>query len=408
MIRIISLLLPALLFGDTLKSILEYAYQNNNILHSYKYAKDAKAKEVESKKSDYFPKIDIGASYKNTSDASLFQISDIYSSYGRVEFDIYDGGVKSSQLEKAASEHKASGYDESQAKKNISLEIVKNFYEIQSLEALLSAKEDSKKSISEQLERVKRFYDAKLATRDDIDRLQASYDNYLYEIESVRFEIFSAKKALEIKVGKKIESFEKSFFMESSASDFEVSDSVKSLEYKQNAMQSSSKALEGAYYPKIKIEDTYSLYGYNNVEAANPLKIDRQNVALISLNMRIFDYGAISEAKQSMDLNAKSLKKQSEHMSYEQKAEYEISIARIGSTKLKIKSSKSALASARSAFKTVNEKYDARIVDYVVYLDALSVKTNAEALYERSLNELQVAYALLYYHSGKNLEEFLK
>lgn len=408
MIKIISLLLPALLFGDSLKSILEYAYQNNNILHSYKYAKDAKAKEVESKKSDYFPKIDIGASYKNTSDATLFQISDIYSAYGRVELDIYDGGVKSSQLEKAASEHKASGYDESQAKKNISLEIVKNFYEIQSLEALLSAKEDSKKSISEQLERVKRFYDAKLATRDDIDRLQASYDNYLYEIESVRFEIFSAKKALEIKVGKKIESFEKSFFMESSASDFEVSDSVKSLEYKQNAMQSSSKALEGAYYPKIKIEDTYSLYGYNNVEAANPLKIDRQNVALISLNMRIFDYGAISEAKQSMDLNAKSLKKQSEHMSYEQKAEYEISIARIGSTKLKIKSSKSALASARSAFKTVNEKYDARIVDYVVYLDALSVKTNAEALYERSLNELQVAYALLYYHSGKNLEEFLK
>ncbi|OHE20818.1 MAG: transporter, partial [Sulfurimonas sp. RIFOXYD12_FULL_36_11] len=367
MIKIISLLLPALLFGETLKSMLEYAHQNNHILHSYKYAKDAKAKEAESKKSDYFPKIDIGASYKNTSDVTPFQISDIYSGYGRVEVDIYDGGIKSSQLERAKNEYKASGYDEAQAKKNLSLDIVKNFYEIQSLEALLAAKEDSKKSISEQLERVKRFYDAKLATRDDVERLQASYDTNIYEIESVLFEIFSAKKALEIKVGKKIESFEKSAFMENSASDFEVSDSVKSLEYKQNALQSSSKALEGAYYPKIKIEDTYSVFGYDNIEPTHPLKIDRQNVALISLNMRIFDYGATSEAKQAVDLSAKALSKQAEYMSSEQKAEYEISIARVNSVKLKIQSAKSALTSARSAFKTVNEKYSAGIADYITY-----------------------------------------
>ena len=124
--------------------------------------------------------------------------------------------------------------------------------------------------------------------------------------------------------------------------------------------------------------------------------------------MRIFDYGATSEAKQAVDLSAKALSKQAEYMSSEQKAEYEISIARVNSVKLKIQSAKSALTSARSAFKTVNEKYSAGIADYITYLDALSAKTSASALYERSLNELQIAYALFYYHSGKNLEEFLK
>lgn len=408
MVKILFLLLPALLFGETLKSLLGSAYQNNDLLESYKYTKDAKAKEAESKKSDLFPTINIGASYKKTSDVTPFQISDIYSGYGRVEVDVYDGGVKLSQLERAKNEHKASSHDELQERKNISLEIVRDFYEIQSLNALLIAKEDAKKSMHEQLERVKQFYDAKLATRDDVERLQASFDTNTYEIESVLFEILSTKKSLEIKVGKKIESFEPSVFMEISAHPLESSDSIKSLQYKQNALQSSSKALEGVYYPKIKLEDIYTVYGYNDVEPTHPAKIDRQNVALLSLNMRIFDYGATAEAKQAVDLNAKALSKQAEYMSRKQKADYEISIARIESAKLKIQSAKSALTSARSAFKTVNEKYDARIVDYVVYLDALSVKTNAEALYERSLNELQVAYALLYYHSGKNLEEFLK
>jgi len=408
MIRVLSLLLPALLFGDTLKSILEHAHQNNNLLQSYKYTKDAKEKEVESKKSDFLPKIDIGASYKNTSDVTPFQISDIYSGYGRVEVDVYDGGIKSSQLERAKNEHKASAHDESQERKNISLEIVRDFYEIQSLKALLAAKEDAKKSMHEQLERVKQFYDAKLATRDDVERLQASYDTNIYEIESVLFEILSAKKALEIKVGKKIESFESSAFMEISADTFEQSDSIKSLLYKQNALQSSSKALEGAYYPKVKLEDVYTVYGYNDIESTHPAKIDKQNIALLSLNMRIFDYGATSEAKQAVDLNAKAISKQMEYMSHKQKADYEISIARIESIKLKIQSAKSALTSAQSAFKTINEKYNAGIVDYVIYLDALSAKTSASALYERSLCELEIAHALFYYHSGKNLEEFLK
>jgi outer membrane protein TolC len=95
-------------------------------------------------------------------------------------------------------------------------------------------------------------------------------------------------------------------------------------------------------------------------------------------------------------------------MSKEQKMRHEISVARVKSSKLKIKSAKSALNAASSAFGTINEKYNAGIVDYVIYLDALSAKTNASALYEKSLNDLEVAYAMFYYYSGKKLEDFIK
>ncbi len=396
------------MFAESLKSILDSAHQNNNLVLSSKFAKEAKEREIESKKSDYFPTIDIGASYKNTSDITLFQIRDIYAGYGRVELDVYDGGVKSSQLERAKDEFRASSHDEAQMKKSLSLQIVQDFYTIKSLESSLRAKEDARKSLEEQLERIKQFYDAKLATQDDIDRLQASYDRNSYEIESLNFEMLSAKKSLELKVGKEIESFDESSFKESEFSDFEENDDIKSLAFKERAIKNSAEALEGAYYPNVKLEDTYTLYGYDDIAPSHPAKIDRQNVLMLSMNMRIFDYGSTNESKQALILNSKALNEEVKYMSKEQKMQHEIAKARVKSSKQKIRSANSSLKAASSAFETVNEKYNAGIVDYVIYLDALSAKTDASALYEKSLNDLEVAYAMFYYYGGKKLEDFIK
>lgn len=408
MIRLLLLILPALASAESLKSILDYAHQNNNSVKSSKYIKEAKLQEVESKKSNYFPTIDIGASYTNTSDATLFQFRDVYSGFGRAELDIYDGGAKSAQLQKAKDEFLSSSHDEIESKKSLSLQITQDYYNILSIMADIRAKEDARKSLHEQLERIKQFYDAKLATKDDIDRLHASYERVVYEIESRNFELLSVKKAMELKVGKEIESFEKSTFKEIELSDIELQDSVKSLIYKERALKKSADSIESIYYPNIKLEDTYTIYDYSNEADANPLKIDRQNVLMLTLNMRIFDYGATKEARESLLLSAKALNEEIRYMSKEQKMHYELSIARLNSLKTKIKSAKSAFTSASSAFKTINEKYIAGIVDYVIYLDALSAKTEADALYESSLNDLQIAYAMLYYYSGNNIEEFIE
>lgn len=322
--------------------------------------------------------------------------------------DIYDGGAKSSQLERAKDEFRASSHDEAQMKKSLSLQIVQDFYTIKSLESSLRAKEDARKSLQEQLERIKQFYDAKLATQDDIDRLQASYDRNSYEIESLNFEMLSAKKSLELKVGKEIESFDESSFKDTELSDFEENDDIKSLTFKERAIKNSAEALDGAYYPNVKLEDTYTVYGYDDIAPNHPAKIDRQNVLMLSMNMRIFDYGSTSESKQALILNSKALNEEIKYMSKEQKMRHEISVARVKSSKLKIRSAKSSHRAALSAFETVNEKYNAGIVDYVIYLDALSAKTDASALYEKSLNDLEVAYAMFYYYGGKKLEDFIK
>ncbi len=406
--RLLFLLAPALLFGDDLKSLLEFAKKNNDLLVSSKLTQDAKAKDVESKKSAYFPTIDVGAFYKSTEERNFMQAGDVYSGYAKAGLDIYDGGRKSSLLEQAKDESKAGEHDTNEMKKSLALDITKDFYAIKSLNASLVAKQDASKSLQEQLSRIKKYFEAKLATQDDIDRLQAAYDTNMYDIESLRFQILSTHKLLELKVGKSIDSLDTSNFKAALPQNMENSDAIASMMAKESSLLNAAESINSAYYPQIRVEDSYNFYGYDRTDAAHLAGADKQNIAMISANMRIFDYGTLSDAKQAVLLNSYALKSQVAYKTKEQKMQYDLALFRIETSEIKIKSAKSALVAATSAFGTINEKYNVGIVDYVVYLNALSAKTGAKALYETSLNELEVAYASYYYYSGKNLEEFIK
>ena len=160
--------------------------------------------------------------------------------------------------------------------------------------------------------------------------------------------------------------------------------------------------------PQIKLEDTYSLYGYADEPTAFPIEqLDNQNKLMLTLNMRVFDFGVISQTKKSIELNAQAIDKQITYQSKEQKMNQELALYRIQTARLNIKSSQSALKAASSALETITQKYNSGIVDNVVYLDALSSQTEAKALYESSLNNLEIAYALYYFYNAKKLEEFL-
>lgn len=406
--RLILLLIPVFIYAEDLRTLIDFAKANNNLIQSNRYIEHSKSKQVDSKKSAYFPTVDVGAYYQSLNERTPTQAGDIYSGYATVGFDLYDGGRKSALVDAAKSEYKASSFDTNEVQKSLSLGIVQDFFTLKSLEASLEALRDSQKSLKEQLLRVQKFYEARLATKDDVDRLQSAYDTNAYEIESLKFQSLSVKKRLELKVGKSIDALEDSNFKEQFLEEFELSDSIKSLKANQEAVLSSAESVDSIYYPQLRVEDTYSTYGYNRTDIAHPQGLDNQNKIMLSLNMRLFDYSSAKEAKQVLSINSQALNEQVKYKSKEQRVEYELALSSIETSKMKIKSSKSALISALSAYETIEKKYKAGIVDYIVYLDALSAKTNAKSLYEKSLNDLEIAYATYYYHGGKNLEEYIK
>ncbi|MEA1891508.1 MAG: TolC family protein [Campylobacterota bacterium] len=407
MSRLLLLVIPFFLHAESLKSILEFATQNSDLVISKKYTQESKSKYVQAREGAYYPTLDLGAFYQTLQEKTPMLAGDTYSGYATLAYDIYDGGKRSALLDKSINEHKASSYDTKSIQNSISLKIVELFFNIKSLEDTLDARDEAKKSLDEQLTRMKRFVLAKVATKDDVDRLQAAYDTNIYEMESIKLEILTLKKLLELNVGKQIGILDNSKFIEFKEHELELIDSVLSIQANKDALIRGAESIESVYYPHVRVEDSYSLYGYNRTDAQHPEGLDNQNRLMLTLNMRVFDKGIAVKNKEALLIEAQALNTQLSYSKKEQKMQFDLSLSRIKTAFIKIKSASSALVSADSAFEIINKKYDAGIVDNVVYLDALSSQTTAKALYKKSLNDLEIAYATYYYYAGKNLKEFL-
>jgi outer membrane protein TolC len=183
------------------------------------------------------------------------------------------------------------------------------------------------------------------------------------------------------------------------------------LIHRKNALQNLSKSIESSYYPNIKIEDSYTFFGYAKRPyfSGKPIPLlDEQNKISATLSLRVFDFGTLRQKKEVLKLQAAALQEEISYKSKEQKINITISRKRITTAKLNIESTRSALKAAKETLHTITKKYKAGIVDNVVYLDALATHTAAKALYEKSRNDLEIAYALYYYYNAKNLEEFLQ
>jgi outer membrane protein len=188
-------------------------------------------------------------------------------------------------------------------------------------------------------------------------------------------------------------------------------DAIKALRAQKSATISLSETLDSYYYPQIRIEDTYSLYGYDEIPSFPGFGTidlpEQQNKLMATLNLRLVDFGAIGEKKAAVRLSAEALNEEIVYQNKEQKMQQELALSRITTAKLNIKSATSALKAANSALETITKKYNNGIVDNVVYLDALSSQTESKSTYEASLNNLELSYALYYYYNSQKLEEFL-
>ena len=409
---IFILFIPLLGYAQTLKGLLQSAVKNNDIVQSKIYQQRAKNKELDAKKSSYYPTLDIGGIYKRDDAASPFNAGDTYNAYAKLSLELYDGGRRYAQIHEQKSSFTASKFDKEAYKKSLALQIVDDFFTIKDLQASLNAKQEAKKTLQAQLERTKSFYDAKMATLDDVQRVQADFDTNVYDIQTIKFQILSLKSLLELKVGKKITTLTKASFRKTFSTQYQTLDATRASIAQKDALNFSANAVESHYYPNLTLQDKYNGYIFERLDPkltqldAKPLT--QQNTLLLSLNIRLFDFGQLREEKEALQLNAQALQSQITYQNKEQKIQLKLAKAHIRTAKLKIKSARSALDASQSAFITIEKKYNAGIVDYIVYLDALTKKTHAKALYASSLNGLELAYANYYYYSGKNLQEELE
>lgn len=406
--KIALLLVPALFYADNLKSLLDFALSNNKMVQSRHLTQEAKSKELDSAKSSYFPTLDIGAYHQSKNERTPNLAGDIQSGYAKIGFDIYDGGKKSNTIKQNEALLEEASLNTEYYKKSLQLDVVQDFYTIKSTEATLKALEDKKTQLAADLERIRKFFSVGSATIDDVDKLQASYSNNLYQIEQVKYQLLSLTRLLSIKLGKNIATLEDATVIPPVSAQKELSDNIKGLQASSASLQYAAESISSAYYPQLRLENTYNIFDYERTDALHPKGLDNQNTLMLTLNMRLFDNGAIAKQKEAVQLQKMALDMQIKQLEESQDINAELAAVKIDTTKAQIQSAKQSLDAANSAYDVVAKKFEAGVVDNVAYLDALSVKTNAKAQYETALNALQIAYANYYFTMNHNIKDYIK
>jgi len=404
---LVLLSFPLFLYSESLKSMIDYANKHNFLVHSKTSSVKSKKAELESVGRSAYPTVDVGGFYQNLNERTYGMPGTTSSVYTSIGFDIYDGGKRSATKRQKRYELISSNFEKDAFKKSLALSIIQDYFNIKNINASLAALYEQRKSLKAQLSRIKKFVDASLATSDDVYKLQAAYDNNEYSIESLKFDRLSLYKALGLKLNRNVKHIGNARFKKLRVK-FSLDDNIKALKAKQKALLAQADSINSNYNPKVRVENTYSVYDYDRTDLTHPEGIDRQNKLVLSVNMRLFDNKSIEKSKVAV-LEAKdSLNHQINYNISQQKMLYKLARSRIVATNERIKSARSALKSANSTYKLINEKYKAGIVDNIAYLDALSQKTNARALYHSSLNSLEVAYGIYYYYAGKNIGRYIK
>jgi outer membrane protein len=406
--RFMLIFVPFLLYGQTLDSLIGDFKQNNDLLKAKEYLSVSKKLELESAKGGYYPTVDIGGYYQSLNQRTSMMAGDVSSAYAKISYELYDGGKRYANTNQKQSEYKSTNLEIDHFKDSMVLQIIKEFFTIKTLEANLIALNEQKESLQHQLQRVQSFYDASMATSDEVDKIQAAYDLNEYSIESTKYNIASHKSMLELIVGKEIENIENSIFSKKDDLDFIQNKEILSLKEKANSLQYLASSINSAKMPQLKLENSYNMYDYDRYDATHPKGVDNQNKLMITLNMKVFDGGITSNSKESILQSKLSLNKQIEYQIKEQEQNFNLAKMMINSQQIKIQSAKSALNASQSAYSLIKEKFEAGIVDNVAYLDALSQLTSSKANYESALYELESAYGLYYFYSGHNIEEFVK
>ncbi|HRF56583.1 MAG TPA: TolC family protein [Campylobacterales bacterium] len=406
--KFVLALIPAIFYGEDLRSLLEFATLNNKTAQSKSLTKEAKLKEVESSKSAYFPTLDAGGYYQNQNQRTPQQPGDTYNGYAKIGVDIYDGGKKWSLVKQNEALLEAAMYDAQYYKKSLQLDIAQDFYNIKSLKASLTALEDKRVQLEADLDRIKKFFDVGSATIDDVDKLQAAYSSNLYIIEESRYQLLSLIKLLGVKIGKEAGEPDSSTIEPPQNIQNETGDDVKSLRANSFSLARAAEGITSVYYPQLRLEDNYSVYNYGRSDFEHPKGVYNQNTLALSLNIRLFDNGVVTKQKESLQLQKMALDKRIKELEETRDINAELSLSKINTTKAQIQSAKQGLEAANSAYKIAAKKFEAGVVDNVAYLDALSVKTNAKAQYETALNNLQIAYASYYFNTNKNIKEYVK
>lgn len=317
--------------------------------------------------------------------------------------------------EKGATAIKAN-YDSKYTKQNIYLQVVQQYYTYFSNESKLLTLKQKLEQINSDVDRVQKLYNQGLKTIADLESLKSQAALTQYQIDDAKLALEQSKLMLEYLTNTKIESL-KRVNIESPSFKLQDRDDIKSLEYEAQAQKYLNKQLH--YFPVLNIQDSYT-YNIQIPDFAKSLMngglppsflmqfADHQNTLSVVVSYGLFAKIGQSMQKQSFRLAQLATEKNLAYKKNEQKKDEELYRKAIEVAQNQIKSAKASLISANLSYDNMKKRYDANLVTFTEYLQALSTKYDAESTFIQALNNYEIQKANYIFYSGQELEQYVQ
>jgi outer membrane protein len=398
-----------LLWGaEDLKMLLDATDQNELV---GAYASQARSARLthDAVRASYLPRIDLGANASFLDETGDIDVKESYTAYAKASVTLFDGFRRENMLDEKAALARSSDAELEGFRKDLALQVARSYFELMNLQGDIDAQMQRRNQLREQLERQKRFLEARIATDEEVERIRAAVANADYEIASLRYRAEEEKARLFNLSGIAITEPAPSRFVPPAYGETTEPDAIAAMRHQAAALQAAAQQSVASYYPNLSLEDSYSYYHYSGVPSAIPIeRAEKQNRLMVLFSMNLVDFSAASKQREALLAEQLALEHRIAYESKRADTNVRLAVRSVERARALIQAAEQSLAASGKTLEAVTKKYRARVVDYVKYLDALYEHTDAIAQHNRARNTLQNAYAQYYYHAGYDLKEFLK
>jgi len=401
--------IPFTIYAQDLSKLVEESFQNQ-LINSSKYGVESVKDQYESIQNTYFPTVSVGAYYNKVSEETSSAPDNTKAGWANINYVVYDGGARGATSDALKSSINSANENLTALKNSTALQVTTYYFNYYSLQSQKEAKLKEIEQLNAQYKRLKRFLDVGTTTSDEVDKIVSRVQSATVTLHEIELQIQTIVHNLQYLTTKDVQLESGSTIKDIILKEDSLRADIKALEYDMNAQLSNARSSKSSNYPILSLDDTYTNYDFDYDKKAyqDGVTMDEQNVVKLSLSWKIFDFGATNRTYESNYKKYLALKSQYKYEKNKASIDLKLAVKAYEIAILKIQAAQSALKAASSTYNTIEKKYQNGLVDNVAYLEALSEKYSAISVLKSSQFDLEVKKANIIYHSGENLEDYIR
>lgn len=316
-------------------------------------------------------------------------------------WEIYSGFTTFNKVRQKQALHRGSIADKQFTEQNLYLQILQQYYEYFTNYSNLISLQQKKNLLQNNVERLRELYSSGLTTIDDLESLKAEASLTDYQIAQKELDVEQNRLNLSLLTNSDVLNIRRE---ELRFPDLRIDNERADISaLREQAISIDYQRRQLSYAPRVNL---YNAFSYGDQRASVLQSEKMQNIVGVSVSMSL-DSFSLFKQKEAIGLSHMKALKELSYRQEEQKRDIELYKKSLDIAKIKVDSARAGLRSATLTFDNVSKRYDAQLVNYVDYLNALSQKVTAEAAYVESLNNYEMQKANFTFFSGQDLEQHI-